>query len=41
MQSLVAVDYRGFLSPEFGHDANDAKFLKTLSEKLDRILAMA
>ena len=41
MQSLVAVDYRGFLSPEYGYDANDANYLKTLSEQLDRILAMA
>jgi L-ribulose-5-phosphate 3-epimerase len=41
MQALVAVDYRGFLSPEYGYDANDAGYLKTLSEKLDRILAMA
>jgi hexulose-6-phosphate isomerase len=41
MQALVAVDYRGFLSPEYGYDSNDANYLKTLSEKLDRILAMA
>jgi len=41
MQALVAVDYHGFLSPEYGYDANDANFLKTLSGKLDRILAMA
>jgi L-ribulose-5-phosphate 3-epimerase len=41
MQALVAVDYRGFLSPEYGYDANDANYLKTLSEKLDKILAMA
>jgi L-ribulose-5-phosphate 3-epimerase len=41
MQALVTVDYRGFLSPEYGYDANDANYLKTLSEKLDRILAMA
>ncbi len=41
MQALVAVDYRGFLSPEYGYDANDSNYLKTLSEKLDRILAMA
>jgi hexulose-6-phosphate isomerase len=41
MEALVAVDYRGFLSPEYGYDASDAHYLKTLSEKLDRILAMA
>jgi hexulose-6-phosphate isomerase len=40
MQSLVAVGYSGFLSPEYGYDANDANYLKTLSQKLDRILAM-
>jgi hexulose-6-phosphate isomerase len=41
MQALVAVDYRGFLSPEYGFDPNDPNYLKTLSEKLDKILAMA
>jgi sugar phosphate isomerase/epimerase len=41
MQALVAVNYRGFLSPEYGYDANDANYLKTLSEKMDKILAMA
>ena len=41
MQSLVKVGYSGFLSPEYGYDANDPAFLKTLSQKLDRILAMA
>lgn len=40
MQALVAVDYRGYLSPEYGWDANDPNTLKTLSEKLDRILAL-
>jgi len=41
MQALVAVDYRGFLSPEYGYEASDPNYLKTLSEKLDKILAMA
>jgi hexulose-6-phosphate isomerase len=41
MQALVAVDYRGFLSPEYGYDSSDANYLKTLSDKLDKILAMA
>jgi hexulose-6-phosphate isomerase len=41
MQALVAVGYSGFLSPEYGYDANDAGYLKMLSQKLDRILAMA
>jgi L-ribulose-5-phosphate 3-epimerase len=41
MQALVAVNYRGFLSPEYGFDQNDANYLKTLSDKMDKILAMA
>jgi len=41
MQALVTVDYRGFLSPEYGFEASDPNYLKTLSEKLDKILAMA
>ena len=41
MQALVAVDYHGFLSPEYGYVASEPNYLKTLSEKLDRILAMA
>lgn len=41
IEALVAVDYRGWLSPEYGYDSSDANFLKTISEKLDRILAMA
>jgi hexulose-6-phosphate isomerase len=41
MQALVAADYQGFLSPEYGYVASDPDFLKTLSGKLDRILAMA
>lgn len=41
MQALVANGYHGFLSPEYGYKADDANLLKTLSEKMDRILAMA
>ena len=41
MQALVTVDYHGFLSPEYGYDSSDPNYLKTISEKLDRILAMA
>jgi hexulose-6-phosphate isomerase len=41
MQALVATGYSGFLSPEYGYDPKDADFLKTISQKLDRILAMA
>ncbi len=40
MQALVAVNYRGFLSPEYGYK-DEPDYVKTLSEKLDRILAMA
>lgn len=41
MQALVAIDYRGFLSPEYGPDPGDPNYIRTLSEKLDRILAFA
>jgi len=40
MQALVAVDYRGFLSPEYGYK-DDPAYLRGLSEKMDKILAMA
>jgi hexulose-6-phosphate isomerase len=41
MQALKQVGYRGFLSPEYGYEAADPGYLRGLSEKLDRILAMA
>src|SRR5215472_5788645 len=40
MQALVKVGYHGFLSPEYGYES-DPGYLRGLSEKLDRILAMA
>jgi hypothetical protein len=34
------VNYRGFISPEIGHDSSDAGQLTKVSAALDRILAM-
>jgi len=41
MAALVKVDYRGYLSPEIGHDKNDPDQLQKVSRALDKILAMA
>ncbi len=41
MAALVKVDYRGYLSPEIGYDANEPDQLKKVSRALDKILAMA
>jgi hexulose-6-phosphate isomerase len=41
MAGLVKVGYRGFISPEFGHDAGDPEQVTKLSKALDRILEMA
>jgi hexulose-6-phosphate isomerase len=41
MAALVKVGYRGFLSPEIGHDPQDPDQLKNVSAALDKILAMA
>jgi hexulose-6-phosphate isomerase len=41
MAALVKVDYRGYLSPEVGHDKSDPDQLKKVSLALDKILAMA
>jgi L-ribulose-5-phosphate 3-epimerase len=41
MSALVKVGYRGFISPEIGHDPDDPGQLKRLSGELDQILAMA
>jgi hexulose-6-phosphate isomerase len=41
MAALVKVGYRGFMSPEIGHDPNDPEKLKKVSQALDKILAMA
>jgi hexulose-6-phosphate isomerase len=41
MAALVKVDYRGWLSPEIGHDPNDPDQLKKLSGTVDQILALA
>ncbi len=40
MAALVKVDYRGFMSPEIGHNS-DPDQLRKVSEALDKILAMA
>ena len=40
MQALVKTGYHGFLSPEYGYETEPG-YLRGLSEKLDRILAMA
>lgn len=41
MAALVKVGYRGFMSPEIGHDPNDPDRLRKVSQALDQILAMA
>jgi L-ribulose-5-phosphate 3-epimerase len=41
MASLVKVGYRGFLSPEIGHDPNEPGQLRKVSATLDKILALA
>jgi hexulose-6-phosphate isomerase len=41
MAALVKVGYRGFLSPEIGHDPRDPEQLRKVSQALDKILAMA
>jgi hexulose-6-phosphate isomerase len=41
MAALVKVGYRGFLSPEIGHDPRDPEQLRKVSQTLDKILAMA
>ena len=41
LEALVKVDYRGYLSPEIGHDKSDPDQLKKVSLALDKILAMA
>lgn len=41
MAALVKVGYRGFLSPEIGHDPQDQEQLQKVSRALDKILAMA
>ncbi|MFN7996126.1 MAG: hypothetical protein U0Q18_21125 [Bryobacteraceae bacterium] len=41
MAALVKVNYRGFVSPEIGYEANQPDQLRTVSAALDRILAMA
>ena len=41
MAALVKVGYNGFLSPEIGHNPNQADQLKQVSAALDKILAMA
>ena len=41
MAALVKVDYRGYLSPEIGHNPIDPDQLKKVSQALDKILARA
>ena len=41
MAAFVKVGYRGFLSPEVGHDPNDPDLLQKTSQALDKILALA
>jgi L-ribulose-5-phosphate 3-epimerase len=41
MAAFVKVGYRGFMSPEIGHDANDPDKPRKVSEAFDKILAMA
>jgi hexulose-6-phosphate isomerase len=41
MEAFVKVDYRGYLSPEIGHEKSDPDQLKKVSQALDKILAMA
>jgi sugar phosphate isomerase/epimerase len=40
MSAFVQVGYRGFLSPEIGHDPSDPEQLRKVSQQLDRILAL-
>jgi L-ribulose-5-phosphate 3-epimerase len=41
MAALVKVGYRGFASPEIGHDPANPDQLRSVSDQLDKILAMA
>ncbi len=41
MAALVKVGYRGFISPEIGHDPRDPDKIKRVSAALDKILAQA
>jgi len=41
MAALVKVGYRGWLSPEIGHNPNDPDQLRKLSATVDKIIGMA
>jgi sugar phosphate isomerase/epimerase len=41
MAAFVKVGYRGFMSPEIGHDPNDPGKLRKVSDAFDKILALA
>ncbi len=41
MAAFVKVGYRGFMSPEIGHDPNDPDKPRKVSDAFDKILAMA
>jgi hypothetical protein len=41
MKALVETGYRGFLSPEYGHNAQDPEQIGKISAAVDKILALA
>jgi L-ribulose-5-phosphate 3-epimerase len=41
MNALVKVNYRGWLSPEYGHDPGDPKQINKLSAVVDKIYSLA
>jgi L-ribulose-5-phosphate 3-epimerase len=41
LDALVKIDYRGWLSPEYGYDVNDPEQINKLSAVVDRIYALA
>jgi sugar phosphate isomerase/epimerase len=41
MGALVKVDYRGWLSPEYGYESNDPEQINKLSAVVDKIYALA
>jgi len=41
MDALVRIDYRGWLSPEYGYDSNDPEQIAKISAVVDKIYALA
>jgi hexulose-6-phosphate isomerase len=41
MEALVKVDYRGWLSPEYGYNSNDPEQINKISAMVDKIYALA